>query len=519
MHPKTSLTGTVPLIAEDDSALAAQVAAELARNGFSITRIQAGDPTDGESTAMVLVEHESAVDALGLTVARLSVPALVLAATHELMAGVLQVLDPRHDVALVSEGSHVIAWRLSRLLDSSRRMAQVMSHFDPLTGLPNRRAFEAALHRVAESTDADATVGLLMLDLDRFKEINDSAGHVAGDAVLRAVGELLRRTLAPGDLVARLGGDEFGVILTGKDPDAVTRDGERLLAAIAGLDVPTAVDHKAPFRLTASAGLTFVRRDAKLQELMSEADVAAYEAKNDGRNRLVLYRSPAEAASRSNADLRLRHFESSTRLASERLVEMIALRSRRLVETAKWEANTCPLTGLHNRRHFDAELSVEIDRARRHGRPLSLAFVDLDHFHDVNMTHGWPTGDRVLQAFASVARSTVRARDSVARFGGEEFVILMPDTTLDSAREVTERVRAEFEASVVEGVEGQRVTATFSAGVAQLREDTDSPIQFVNRASHALLRAKHAGRNRVEAAATESDASLRGAGMSESGSR
>jgi diguanylate cyclase (GGDEF)-like protein len=187
-------------------------------------------------------------------------------------------------------------------------------------------------------------------------------------------------------------------------------------------------------------------------------------------------------------------------LATERLVEMITLKSRRLVETAKQEANTCSQTGLHNRRYFDVEFPGEIDRARRQGRPLSLALIDIDHFRLINKHHGWPTGDRVLQAFAGVVRDNVRATDWVARYGGEEFVIVMPDTTLASAAQVAERVRKAFSSGGTESVDGQRVAATLSTGVAQLLDCMDSTTAFVQQASKALLRAKESGRNRVEQA-------------------
>jgi diguanylate cyclase (GGDEF)-like protein len=113
------------------------------------------------------------------------------------------------------------------------------------------------------------------------------------------------------------------------------------------------------------------------------------------------------------------------------------------------------------------------------------------------MTYGWPTGDRVLQAFAGVVRANVRSTDWIARYGGEEFVIVMPDTRLDSAGQVVERVRQSFAATLIDGVDGQQVAATLSAGIAQLDDGARTTEAFVNQASSALLRAKAAGRNVV----------------------
>ncbi|MEY2920314.1 MAG: hypothetical protein RL261_1619, partial [Pseudomonadota bacterium] len=359
------------------------------------------------------------------------------------------------------------------------------------------RAFEAHLNDIAGSMAPGATVGLLHLDLDRFKLINDALGHMAGDCMLRALGEHLSSVLAPGDLLGRLGGDEFACILARPNTDTLIQDVERLLKEIAGLNVPWDSAELPLMSLTASAGLTFVRPGATTQNLMSEADVATYEAKNAGRNRVVVYGLPADAGMRANADLRLRHFESATRLASERLAEMISLKSRRLIDMAKQEACVCHLTGLHNRGHFDPALSREMERAHAQARPLSLALIDVDQFGVINKTHGWPTGDRVLQSFAAVARANVRATDWIARYAGDEFVIVMPDTPLDSALSVVERVRQAFASTNVERVGGGDVSATLSAGVAQLQDSDSTTVDFVNQASNQLKLAKGVGRNRV----------------------
>ena len=500
MQSRTHLAGPVALTAAAGSANADRIAAELGDQGLRIVRLEHGERISTDPVAIVvLVEDQAELDVIRPTLDQSSTPALVLAATPELARGLLPVLSMTCDVGLASEANEVTAWRITRLVDLSQLPASA-AYRDALTGLLNRRAFEMMLRETAESAPSEEVTGLLMIDLDRFKVINDRFGHAAGDDVLRAVGGLLSRILAPGDSAARVGGDEFACLLTRHDTDSVRNECERLLKPIRDLDVTAVLARESCPSIGASAGLTFVRPSTSVVQLLAEADLAMYEAKNGGRGQIVVHRGSAEVGGAFGSDLRLRHFESATRLASERLVEMIALKSRRLVEAATQEANVCPLTGLHNRRHFDAALSGEIDRARRLGRSLSLAYVDLDHFHDVNMTHGWPTGDRVLQQFAAVARANVRARDSVARVGGEEFLILMPDTPLEGARDMAERIRRSFESAVVESVAGQRVMATLSAGVAQWRYDMESPIAFVNQASEALLRAKHAGRSRVEAA-------------------
>jgi two-component system cell cycle response regulator len=509
----------VALIAEAGSALADQVAAGLAEEGLHIIRLGPRQRALTDVVAsVVLVEDSEAPDTLRAILDQASQPVLVLAATPELSRRVIPQLSMWYGLGLASEAMAVIAWRITQLVGLSH-LQVIASHRDSVTGLLNRRAFETQLCRVAETPATGEVVGLLMIDLDRFKVFNDRFGHVAGDNVLRAVGELLPRVLSPSDQVARLGGDEFGCLMSRYDSESIRCDSDRLLKEIAALDVAGILGRKSCPTLGASAGLTFARPQLDVEQLMTEANLAANEAKNGGRNRLVVYGGSEEAAGSSTGDLRLRHFESSARLATERLVEMITLKSRRLIEAAKQDAIVDALTGLHNRRYIDAQLAVEIDLSRSLGRPLSLAMIDLDDFHAVNMTYGWPTGDRVLQAFSRCGQANVRTTDWVARYGGEEFVIVMPDTDLDRAREVAERVRAAFGAITLESVDGRRFTAALSAGVAQLQEGGASVTALVQQASDALLRAKRAGRNRVKGGAPESNVPPTCTGISKSGSR
>ncbi len=154
------------------------------------------------------------------------------------------------------------------------------------------------------------------------------------------------------------------------------------------------------------------------------------------------------------------------------------------------------------RRYFDARLSREAETARKHGRALAIALIDLDHFHDVNASFGYPTGDLVLRRFAEIARHGVRLTDWLARYGGEEFCLVMPDTDLDTAARVAERLRAQVAAAEIHSIDQRRVGLTASIGVAQLAP-ADEPLTLVQRASEALLAAKQAGRNRLRTARAE----------------
>ncbi|HYH81765.1 MAG TPA: diguanylate cyclase [Longimicrobium sp.] len=152
------------------------------------------------------------------------------------------------------------------------------------------------------------------------------------------------------------------------------------------------------------------------------------------------------------------------------------------------------LTGVFNRRHLDAELALEWERARRFGRDLSAVMVDVDHFKDVNDRWSHATGDAVLREVARILREGTRAVDVVGRYGGEEFLLLLVETPPERAAGLCEKLRAAIEAHAWPSVPGLRVTASF--GVAG-NAATDSPDALVAAADARLYAAKGAGRNRV----------------------
>ncbi|WP_298603792.1 GGDEF domain-containing protein [Zoogloea sp.] len=154
-----------------------------------------------------------------------------------------------------------------------------------------------------------------------------------------------------------------------------------------------------------------------------------------------------------------------------------------------------PLTGMLNRKGLDEALSREAAFAQRRGTPLCLGLLDVDNFKQINDTHGHQTGDEALQHLASVIRENVRPQDSVGRYGGEEFVVLLPDTTLDSAAAALVRLQRALTKRFFLARQ-QKLLITFSAGVTQLRSD-EAPEHAVDRADKAMYIAKRSGKNRV----------------------
>lgn len=170
------------------------------------------------------------------------------------------------------------------------------------------------------------------------------------------------------------------------------------------------------------------------------------------------------------------------------------------LEKAYEQATTDALTGLHNRRYFDERLEVELARAQRSGKPLSLLMVDVDRFKGVNDTYGHLAGDRVLAAVGDVLEATVRTTDLAARFGGEEFCVLLPDTDAEGAAQLAERVRKAL-ASHEMPVEGGVLRVTASLGVATWGVNGTCRETLIAAADQALYAAKEGGRNQVRVAA------------------
>jgi two-component system cell cycle response regulator len=165
-------------------------------------------------------------------------------------------------------------------------------------------------------------------------------------------------------------------------------------------------------------------------------------------------------------------------------------------------AVTDQLTGLHNRRYMTGQLAALVNRAVRGGEPVAALMIDIDHFKKINDSFGHPIGDEVLREFAVRLASNVRAIDLPCRYGGEEFTVIMPDTKLEDAQRIAERIRLHVAGSPFRVAHGEeQLTVTISIGVASTSGEEDSPEALLKRADDAVYEAKAAGRNKVVAKA------------------
>jgi diguanylate cyclase (GGDEF)-like protein len=183
------------------------------------------------------------------------------------------------------------------------------------------------------------------------------------------------------------------------------------------------------------------------------------------------------------------------------LAPLVLMARALLVPKLKQEAQTDSKTGLLNARYLQQALNEEFERATRSGRPLALIMADLDFLRTVNNTYGHLAGDAALVAVGHAIRGAIRATDHGGRFGGEEFTVVLPDTTVAEAAVVAERIRAAIEATPVSvPLRDEPIFVTMSLGVAERTPNMATVTDLTDAADVAVYEAKRAGRNRVEVA-------------------
>lgn len=381
-----------------------------------------------------------------------------------------------------------------------------------LRGAPAARL--AVLTRKALVDAADArTRNRLLLGLLACLALVGVVAYLQGRSIVRNLRRFATaaKGIARGSLAERVpvrGRDEFaalGVALNDMAAQLETRLAEleaeraRVREALTRFGEALAATHDAKQLLRVVAAEAVEATGARGSRIVSADGSVVGSGDADGvGDRLIL---PLTASGERFGTLELvgDSFSKEQRMNAATLAAhaVVALENARLHGMVERQALVDGLTGLANRRAATAALHAEAARAERLQTPLSIVLADLDEFKDVNDVHGHAVGDAVLRTFADVLRETVRESDVAGRWGGEEFLLLLPGADEEGAMQLAERVRIGLAARNIPGAPRLRVTASF--GVAEYAGELNSE-QLVVAADSALYRAKRAGKDRVERA-------------------
>jgi diguanylate cyclase (GGDEF)-like protein len=319
---------------------------------------------------------------------------------------------------------------------------------DELTGTHNRRYLLGLIEREKDRSDRSGRAfTLCLLDIDFFKRINDTYGHAAGDTVLRQFCKVVQQHVRAVDSFGRYGGEEFMLML----PETPAMDAmvlaERVRQAVEKL---RCVDGGSEIVLTVSIGVAEFRHGEQISQTVARADEALYLAKSGGRNRVVSHGEECAASQPGTAG-------RQAPLDARDMGASVA----RMLDGAQCDQ----LTGLLNRRLLRDRLRHAMDRANRNSRTMALLLLNINKFKEVNDAFGYEAGDAILVRAAATIRGCLRDSDTVARWGGDEFVALLEDLGSEGdAQRVAEKILDRFGQPLEVG--GRECFVTLSAGVA-----------------------------------------------------
>ena len=426
------------------------------------------------------------------------VPALFVVRNREELDLLFPRLLPGDDVCLVRDFRQTAAFRLVRLFGDGS--GKTPMHFykkmlitDALTGLPNRRILDETLDQWSVGLSPSNPLSAIIVDLDHFRAVNDEYGHMTGDRILVETANLLKPHVSDEIFACRYGGEEMLVLMKADNSRAVE------FAEFLRKELESNLQITDDRPVTASFGVATVRDGDDVRDsLIRRADELLYQAKSDGRNRVVGQDPESdEDAGLMDEDAVLRDFEVRLKVTTDRLVDYLTQRGRKLAGYYRKEAELDGMTGLHRKEYFERRFDRDFEMAVSSGQPLTLLFLDIDDFGNVNRTYGYPTGDATLKKVSRVMLDSVRTVDWAARYGGEELCIIMPGTTVEEAKLVAERVRAKVEALEIIAYDGREFGVTASVGLAEISGDDKAPVDLIQRAGDRTREAKKAGKNTV----------------------
>jgi diguanylate cyclase (GGDEF)-like protein len=345
---------------------------------------------------------------------------------------------------------------------------------DELTGSHNRRHLIKLIETEKDlATSSDTTFSLCLLDIDHFKRINDTYGHSAGDLVLREFAHCIQQQIRDTDSFGRYGGEEFLLMLPRTSQDEAQAFAERVRQRVAQLDFNEVAPELA---VTVSIGVAEFRKGESIGQTVARADEALYQAKSGGRNRVVGYGQKTEPAAKPDAEAPAPELFDATQVDE--------------------------LTGLLSRRVLRDRLGHAMARALRNERLIGLMLLNVNKFKEVNEALGFEAGDSILVQTAQHIRACLRESDTVVRWGGDEFIVILEDLWNPAdTQHVAEKILDRFALPMTVGE--RECFVSLSIGIAIFPAPSCDMDALLKRADIAMTRAKSWGENNVQIYATE----------------
>jgi diguanylate cyclase len=328
------------------------------------------------------------------------------------------------------------------------RTQQSEARTDALTKLANRRAFDQFLAECVDKFQKDSKpVSLIMLDVDHFKQFNDTHGHPAGDEVLRMVGRTLSRAVKSGDLACRYGGEEFAVILVNTAAHDAQVAAERIRKAIEAMPVHFGGN---TLRVTASVGMAECMADEEPSQLIRRADESVYASKKGGRN--------------------CSHWHDGADFVRINIVKSEDPAHQKAPALPQMAAET---VSLPNRAAFAEELQRRIAESHRFGFPLTLLYFRVKDFRKLEHTYGNAIGALLIDSLAAFIQSTLRDMDLLGRLENGELIVMLPGSTDSAAKIVGQRVKTSISLCPIP-LGDHQVRLDLDMGVATVQPDEDA---------------------------------------------
>jgi len=398
-----------------------------------------------------------------------------------------------------------IAALLARLINANERMQEQLAdaetrlkaqanmldlhiseaRTDALTGLANRRAFNDEMLKHLNLFETQGTpVSVLMLDIDYFKKLNDTYGHLAGDDVLMSVGKVISQCIRSGDMAARYGGEEFAVIFPRTTGNQARMIAERIRTAFSSCECRSS---EKTIQITASAGLSELLPNDSIKTWVHRADEALYRSKDSGRN--CGHWHDGQSLKPLIATI-TGTTESASPISKSPVITTIS--TPPTVDAADDEELLDPTTQLLTTDVFNKYFARMLAESRRTGIAMSIMMIRIDRYNEIAEQQGANTDGLVLRIIGRLLVSSVRSTDHVARYGNDTFGVILPKARLSDTAHVAERIRAAV-AKLTITIAQRSLKFTVSVGAGEERGN-DGSAPLIDRVKSAVsIAASRAG--------------------------